>query len=638
MKTIKYIYIITITVLFFSCEDYLDKSSDTDGLDQESVFSDVVLAKYFLDGAYTKLITEISSAQDAPDNLPGMVMGSEGYPGRRIWGVPETYNVFAQGNYLSLMNGAVPVLRAQRTNMTTRYTQSWQGIRIVNEFLENVDLISNANEEEINRLKGQAYFLRAFHFHLLTKRHGGLVYLKENLALNEELTQIRESYESNYENILLDINLAIDLLPISWESEDVGRPTKGAALALKSRVTLFGASPLVTTDQTRWKEAAEAASDLINFANNNGLYSLINASSANSIDVGHNGTDLFTAEPAALESYRSIFVGPGITKVLPSEVIYAEVNRKFFDFGGILNPAHNLALTAGFDIMRGNTSPQGIGALPAFVDKFETKTGLPITDPASGYNPQEPFINRDPRYYNAILFDGVSWIHTNGAINSTGKTDLAVLNEEGKYGSGLYPSDVSANTLWQVRCETGYRIRKWIPNGAKWFGGTRGEFDFHINNNIFRMSEIYLNYAEATNEAYGPNAAAPGATLTAVDAVNMIRNRVGMPNVAAQFTGDKNAFRDRIKNERAVELCFEGIRYDDLRRWKDLEKEENKKVEFLEMRWQEGGVSTTYPTGFSYSIEEQPLLKKTFGARNYWWPIPSSETELIPEFQQTPGY
>lgn len=639
MRTIKYIYILTISLLLFSCEDYLDKSSDTEGLDQEDVFSDILLAKYFLDGAYTKLITEISSAQDVPDFLPGMTMGSEGYPGRRIWGVPETYNVFAQGDYLSLMNSTVNVKNSKKPNFATRYTQSWQGIRIVNEFLENVHFISNSNEEEINQLKGQAYFLRAFHYHLLTKRHGGLVYLKKNLELDEELVQSRESYESNYVDIISDIDLAIELLPKSWPTENVGRPTKGAAMALKSRVTLFGASPLVTTDQARWEAAASAASNLINYANDNGLYTLVDASSANTIDVDHNGADLFVPEPEELEPYRSLFVGPEITKVLPSEVIFAEVNRKFFDFRGILNPAHNMALTVGYDIMKGNNSPMAIGALPSFVAKFETKNGLPITDPASGYNPQEPFINRDPRFYNAILYDGVSWQNTTSApVNYTNRVDLAVRNEQGEYGLDLYPGDVLANTLWKARCETGYRIRKWVPHGTYWENGNKGNWTFHINNNIFRMSEIYLNYAEAANEAYGPNTAAPGSSLTAVEAVNIIRRRVGMPDVAAKFTGDKNSFRERIKNERAVELCYEGIRYDDLRRWKDLEKDEYKKVEFLEMRWQTEGPSATYPTGFSYSIEEQPLLEKTFDERNYWWPIPTSETELVPEFEQTPGY
>ena len=95
------------------------------------------------------------------------------------------------------------------------------------------------------------------------------------------------------------------------------------------------------------------------------------------------------------------------------------------------------------------------------------------------------------------------------------------------------------------------------------------------------MPEVYLNYAEAVNEVYGPNGVAPGGTLTAVGAINLLRNRVGMPNVDAKYTGSKEDFRERIRNERAIELCFEGFRYDDIRRWKTAHLEENKKVEFL---------------------------------------------------------
>ncbi|MCG9792287.1 RagB/SusD family nutrient uptake outer membrane protein [Flavobacterium algicola] len=637
MKTIKYTFILILTMLLCSCEDYLEKVQDFEGLDQENVFTDVRLAKDFLDGAYTHLIYEVSSVDQGTDWLPAMTMAGEGHPGRLANEVPETYNLYAQGDYLSLMNknaynGTTP-------NFVTRYYAAWKGIRVVNSFLENATKIANATPEEINLLKGQAYFLRASFYELMTKRHGGLVYLKKNLELNEPLDKERESYQSNLTNMLEDIDLSIELLPISWPTENVGRPTKGAAMALKSRLTLFAASPLINTSNSSqaWEDAAKAATELISFANSNGLYSLVDASAANSIDVGHNGTDLFTAEPAALKPYRNIFVGPGITKVIPSEVIFMEVNQKFFGYGGILNPTPRLALTTGFDIMKGNNSPMNIGALANFVEKFETKNGLAIKDDPT-YNSQEPFINRDPRFYNAILFDGVSWIHTSsGAINSTGFVDLAVVNEQGIYGKDLNNPATPANLLWRVQNSTGYRIRKWIPNGAYWISGSNGSWDFHVNNNLFRMSEVYLNYAEAANEAYGPTGSAPGSSLTAIEAINIIRNRVGMPNIDSRYTSSKDIFRERIRNERAIELCFEGFRYDDLRRWKVAHLEENQKVDFLEMRWQ-GAPSATYPTGFNYQVVEQSNLKKNFTDRNYWWPVPSSEIEAVPSFGQTPGW
>lgn len=642
MRNIKYTFAVIIASLFISCEDYLDKIQETEGLNQDDVFSDIRYAKEFFDGAYTHLLTEVSSVNQSPDILPPMVMSGEGYPGRKASPTPETYNFYAQGDYLNLMD------RTYRANTTplfaTRYHAAWKGIRIINTFLENADVIADAPEEEIKNLKGQAYFLRAFYYHLLTKRHGGLIYLKENLGINEPLKVERETYASNLTDMLEDISLAIDLLPKEWPSENVGRPTKGVAMALKSRLLLFSASPLVNESNNikAWEDAATAASDLINFANENGLYTLADASAASTLDVGRDGSDfsagadLFTPEPDVLEPYRSIFVGPGIQKTIPSEVIFMEVNQKFDTYGGILNPTPRLSLTVGFDIIKFNESPMNIGALANFIDKFETKSGLPITDPASGYNPQDPFVNRDPRFYNAILFDGVPWKVTSSPKNTSGKADLAIINEEGNFGADLdNPSRTTSPLI--VYNLTGLRIRKWIPNGAYWNSGYQGAFSYHINNISFRMAEVYLNYAEAVNEAYGPNGIAPGGTLTAIDAINKIRNRVGMPNVDAKFTGSKEEFRERIRNERAIELCFEGFRYDDIRRWKIAHLEENKKVEFLEMRWQ-GAKSSNYPSGFSYENVEQTQLQKTFSDNHYWWPIPTSEIAAVPSFDQTNGW
>ena len=635
MRNIKYTFAIIITSLFISCEGYLDKIQETEGLNQDDVFSDIRYTKEYFDGAYTHFLTEVSSVNQSPDILPSMSMSGEGYPGRTASPTPETYNFYAQGDYLSLMNRSSG--SATTPLFVTRYHTTWKGIRIINTFLESADVISNAPEEEINNLKGQAYFLRAAFYHFLTKRHGGLIYLKENLSINETITVQRESYESNLADMLEDINLAIDLLPKEWPSENVGRPTKGVAMALKSRLLLFAASPLVneSNDNQAWVDAATAASDLINFANQNGLYTLANASAASTLDVERDGADLLVAEPAVLEPYRNIFVGPGIQKTIPSEVIFMEANQKFFTYSGILNPTPRLSLTVGFDIMKFNNSPMNIGALANFIDKFETKNGLAIEDDPS-YNSQDPFVNRDPRFYNNILFDGVPWQVTSSPKNTSGFADLAIVNEEGKYGADLDdPSRTTSPLL--VYNLTGLRIRKWIPNGAYWNSGSTGAFSYHVNNIIFRMPEVYLNYAEAVNEAYGPNGTVPGGSLTAVAAINLIRNRVGMPNVAAKYTGSKEEFRERIRNERAIELCFEGFRYDDIRRWKTAHLEENKKVEFLEMRWQ-GGKSSTYPSGFSYENVEQTQLKKTFNDNNYWWPIPTSELEAVPTFGQTEGW
>ena len=297
MRKIKYTFALIMAVFIISCEDYLDKSEEAEGLTENDIFNDIVLTRDFFDGAYTYYLSEVSVVNQSPDILPGMTMSGEGYPGRTASPVPETYQFYAQGDYLSLMNRTSG--SDTTPNFVSRYFSCWKGIRIVNTFLENVDNIPNSTEEEINYLKGQAYFLRASFYHLLTKRHGGLIYLKETLSVSQPLTSKRESYESNLSDMLDDIELAIELLPVSWSTESVGRPTRGVAMALKSRLTLFAASPLVneTNDDQKWIDAATAASDLINFANANGLYTLANASAASTLDVDRDGADLLVAEP-----------------------------------------------------------------------------------------------------------------------------------------------------------------------------------------------------------------------------------------------------------------------------------------------------------------------------------------------------
>ncbi len=130
---------------------------------------------------------------------------------------------------------------------------------------------------------------------------------------------------------------------------------------------------------------------------------------------------------------------------------------------------------------------------------------------------------------------------------------------------------------------------------------------------MIRLGELYLNYAEATNEAYGPNGTAPGATMTAVEAINVIRTRIKQPAVLPEFTASKEIFRDRIKNERNIELAYEGHYYHDIRRWKDAPKAYAGPIYGMEI--EKVAVSDTYPTGFMYkryplSADRQPSWKE----------------------------
>jgi hypothetical protein len=205
-----------------------------------------------------------------------------------------------------------------------------------------------------------------------------------------------------------------------------------------------------------------------------------------------------------------------------------------------------------------HASSSGIDPTQNTVDKYETIWGEPLTTPAERataiaaghYDDKSPFANRDPRFYTDIIYNQSpcpGWTSNKAQI----------------YYDGTTPSELLV-TSWNGRTFTGYLLRKlWAGNSTKNQGVTAIWSD-----PLFRLSELYLNYGEAVNEAYGPTGTAPGSTMTALDAINRIRTKSGMPNVRAEFTGSKDLLRPRIWNERTIEMAFESqAYYDDIRRW-----------------------------------------------------------------------
>ena len=164
------------------------------------------------------------------------------------------------------------------------------------------------------------------------------------------------------------------------------------------------------------------------------------------------------------------------------------------------------------------------------------------------------------------------------------------------------------STTYLGRTQTGYLVRKLWAGNSQFQKNT-----VTIADPIFRLAELYLNYAEAANEAYGPKTAAPGATLTAEGAINAIRARAGMPAVLAQFTDTKEHFRPRIWNERNVELSWEGHYYNDIRRWKILQDIMSSTL--IGMIPQKVAVDLTYPTGFMYARYPCLLTVSRYGSR-----------------------
>jgi len=452
-------------------------------------------------------------------------------------------------------------------NPDNPYSYYYQGIRAANFFLEysidyknqlahNRDTISDRAYQyrldvaDIGWMRGEAHILRAFFYYDLIKRYGGVPLVTKTLSLTDNLDLPRTDYNTLVDFIVSEIDNYTDSLQAKWKNYDSsnkdgydlerdGRFTKGAALALKSRVLLYAASPLhnESNDLSKWAKAAQAAHDVI---------------ALNQYSLSSNYQQLF------LES----------NSTTDNEIIWS-----------IRAGATNSMEKANYPI---GTPGGNSGVTPSqnLVSEYEY-TGAP--------NPNNPYANRDPRLGFSIVTNNSAWNGRTIEIWSGGVDSWSNTNTS---KTGYYLKKFLIDNLYLTQNET--RIHNWV---------------------MFRYAEILLNYAEAMNEAYGPDQD-NGYGLTARAAVNMVRNRTGvkMPAVVA---ANQSEMRDKIKHERKIELAFEDHRYWDLLRWKDAETELNQPLR---------GVKATKNGDGSFSYTEFNVENRVFVApKMYYYPIPDAE-------------
>lgn len=477
---------------------------------------------------------------------------------------------------------------------------TWKSIRVCNMAIDKASEIQDCTEAERNDLIGQAYFVRAFcHFELF-RLYGTIPYVDKVLGANDEwditpdddyefLKKCAADYQTAYE--YFDKAGVVRRDPASGAGNladaNQDKPNGVAALAMKGRVLLYAASPLnnPSGDLKRWEEAAEANAVALNTALANGYTLLTKANySKNFYGNRYTNEQLWAYSTGSTTNYNSA--------TIQSFVGYPFSNNAY---SASQCPTQN------------------------FVDKFETADGWPLNTEAQRaaataagkYNEQDPYTNRDPRFENAVVYNGCTF---------QGYSPASIyVNEDGSKPSGsllAYPQSASDGVS-----ETFYYERK--RTGAL---SNKGNQNVLLTDPIIRLAEVYLNYAEAANEAWGPDGKSASATLTAVEAVNVIRERVEMPEVLAEYCGTKDVFRDRIKNERTVELCFEGNHYFcDIRRWKDAP--EIGRSTLYGMRATKVAVSSQYPTGFRYERFALPANRQIAWKNDgmYWFRFQDSD-------------
>lgn len=440
------------------------------------------------------------------------------------------------------------------------WNNSLRAITYINQFLDVVDDVpwKLTNMEQnglfIRRLKGESYALRGMFKYYLLRNHGGFSAGGELLGapvfdsftdIEQNFGKPRASFSDYLNSAYSDFTEALKYLPLDYgnvgslallppgfpEVTDVDnyntvfgnfsrqRISGRVTMAIRSRLALLAASHAFnsTNDITLWETAANYAAELIN--NIGGIAGLD--------PKGHTFYLKAQVDDANLTSGNQ----KDIAETIWRRPVYSDRAREEANFPpslygkGRINPTQNL------------------------VDAFPMANGYPIDNPASGFDPANPYSGRDPRLGLYIIYSGSTFKGT--VINTgTGGGDNAVdaiptSTRTGYYLKKLLREDVNANPA--------------SPSNQQ-----------HYNTHI-RYTEIFLNYAETANEAWGPDGTGPVATFTARQVIRAIRNRAGIPlpdDYLASIT-TKDEMRTLIRNERRLELCFESFRFWDLRRWKE---------------------------------------------------------------------
>jgi muconolactone delta-isomerase len=462
----------------------------------------------------------------------------------------------------ALLQMATGSWTASSYNPLNQWVNSFSSIQYINLFLENVDKVSWAEDEEVaalfnRRTKGEAYGMRAMFMYYLLRAHAGVAengqllgvpVLTEYQDALADFNQPRATFEECVQQIYKDLDIAEEYLPVEYEdvTEAEGVPARfqdittetykynrvmGAparqlfngliAKAFRARTALLAASPAFqdASNTTTWADAADYAAALVDYAggleglDKNGWTFYCNTSEISGLKEGINPPEIIWRMnlSASSNDQEAANYPPSI-------------------FGtGYMNPTQNL------------------------VDAFPMKNGYPVTDAGSGYDPDNPYADRDPRLAQYIIYNGSTGVGSGGATIYTGSqagTDDGVNVKETSTRTGYY---MKKRLRMDINCNPSSTTKQ-----------------THYTPRI-RYTEMYLAYAEAANEVWGPTGTG-GHQYSAYDLIKAIRKRAGVGGNADPYLEackNKNDMRKLIRNERRLELCFEGFRFWDLRRWNE---------------------------------------------------------------------
>lgn len=635
LKLIKLFWIAPLISLLVACQGYLDVVPDNVPT-MEHAFSNRNEAEKALFTCYSYLPNEAN-----PDYNPAFNGGDE------VWTYwPMTQDYFSLDSYniaRGLQTKASPLM-----NYWDGYNgrSMWQGIRMCNIFMENIDNVPDIADYEKERWVAETKFLKAYFHWYLFRMYGPIPIMDKNLPITASPEEVKVSRQPvdvvvDYIASLLDEAAAGDdfsglPLTITSRSTELGRVTKVAALAIKARLLVTAASPLFngntdyralantdgtplfnsTADPDKWIRAAEACREAVDAAERAGLELYTFSSSQVSLNDAQK---------------QEMSIRNAVTEKWNNELIWGATN----DDLGNARPSYWIQLFAcpQLDPAVTNLNLKGkFAPTLKMAEMYYTANGVPIEeDKTWDYNNRYELrtvtsadvamqanyrtvglhFGREPRFYASIAFDGSKWLMRNGTFNIQSK----IGQHSSKRQSRIYSV-------------TGYFTKKVVNWNlvATSSAVTVEPYPWPI----MRLADLYLLYAEALNEADRSEEALPF--------INKVRERAGLKSVEQSWSEystnpdkytSKTGLRSIIQQERGIELAFEGSRFWDLRRWKTATRELNSSVYGWDIE------QATYE---DYN-RRVVLFRQSFdNLRDYLWPIHENTLQINPNLVQNPGW
>lgn len=603
-----------------SCDtDFLDVTPPTE-IPTDAVWKDGALAEGFVTGIYA-----------------GLQQG--GFSEQMLASLTDEAVFTHTGRNINTVNeGSLSPSNLGWVDATYGWSQMFQYIRASNIALTNLTTATFTDETLKGRLKGEAYFMRAYYYQQLVRYYGAVPIIKKVYALNEDYSVPRNTFDECVKQIVSDADSAALLL--DGKTLVKGRATKAAALALKARILLYAASDLHDIPTAKAKSAVIAAFPNPEFlgyvsGDRKARWTAAQAAAKAALDAGGAGYKLNLTAPVTAEQGRLNYISLAMAGASADKSLDASANDIIF--GRYFTPSQNEGARQtglnngpnGYHNWAGNTP---IGTL---VDDYEMMDGTPFswTNPT---HKASPYVNRDPRFYATIMYDGANWkprpSDAKDPANQiqTGAYDL--LDDKGTLFNRKGLDTRSSSIEDWNGSRTGYYMRKFIDPNPSLYDNTDRQ---NIPWPFFRVTENVFNYIEASIEV--------GEEAVALEWLNKIRFRAGMPALKVSGAALKEAYR----HEKRIEMAYEEQRYHDARRWMVASTTLGRPLQYINVigKFKPGkSMKEPYhydPTVYDYTytpVEEKSHENRTWVDKMYFRPFSRDEINRNAKLVQNPGY